>query len=67
LHDKYFEWLKLSAGFIVAHVTWTCRQSNAGVEVTGFQVMVNDKKYGTVINSDVFSLRIKVLSSALTK
>lgn len=47
-------------GHILAHVSWTCAQSNPDVRVTGYKVLVDGKQYGTTLHAGVKNIRIKV-------
>jgi hypothetical protein len=52
-------------GHILAHVSWTCSQSNPDVRVTGYKVLVDGKQYGTTLHAGVKNIRIKVMSYML--
>ena len=48
------------AGHLLAKVSWTCQQTDADVEITGFHILVNGKQYGSLLHEGVDCLRIKV-------
>ncbi len=47
-------------GHVLAHVSWTCPQSNPELTVSGYKVLVDGKQYGTTLHSGVKNVRIKV-------
>ncbi len=48
------------AGHLLAHVSWTCPQSNPEIRVSGYKVLVDGKQYGTTLHAGVKNVRIKV-------
>ena len=50
----------LFTGHLLAHLSWTCSQSNADLKVTGYKVLVDGKQYGTTMHTGVKNVRIKV-------
>ena len=53
-------------GHLLAHVSWTCNQSNPDIHVSGYKVLVDSKQYGTTIHAGMKSVKIKVFKCQLT-
>ena len=48
-----------STGHVLAHISWSCVQSNPDLRVSGYKVLVDGKQYGTTLHAGVKNVRIK--------
>jgi len=44
----------------LAHVSWKSPQTAQGAQISGYQVLVDGKQYGAMLQAGVKSIRIKV-------
>jgi hypothetical protein len=58
--DDCLEALAQYTGHLLAHVGWTCVQSNPDLVVTGYKVLVDGKQYGTTLHPSVKNIRLKL-------
>ena len=49
-------------GHLLAHISWSCVQSNSDLDISGYKVLVDGKQYGTTLHAGVKNVRIKVCS-----
>ncbi|ELT90741.1 hypothetical protein CAPTEDRAFT_219540 [Capitella teleta] len=58
--DDCLEALSQYTGHLLAHVSWTCVQSNPDLVVSGYKVLVDGKQYGTTLHPNVKNIRLKL-------
>ena len=61
LLDDCLSSLNHYTGHLLAHISWTCPQSNPDIRVSGYRVMIDGQMYGATLQAGVKSIRIKVV------
>ena len=60
LLDDCLSSLNHYTGHLLAHISWTCPQSNPDIRVSGYRVMIDGQMYGATLQAGVKNIRIKV-------
>ncbi|XP_064633270.1 uncharacterized protein LOC135491376 [Lineus longissimus] len=58
--EDCFQSFKNYTGHLLAHVSWSCVQSNPDIHVTGYKVLVDGKQYGCSLQPGIKNVRIKL-------